>query len=296
MKTRPAYRRLLNLVGGLIALLSIGFVVLQLRHHAADLNFRALGGRVWLLVGGLAVGYGASNSLLSWGWGQILRHLHLPMPWRWVFKVYGLSQLARYLPSNVLQLASRQAMSQAAGLPAWPLAKSAVLELGLLASVGGLFAALLIPASANDLQPPIALNLLGLVVFIGLVGVMTGVVGRIFSRALAQTVLIDVAFLWGGGTAFFLILRQVAPSVTPSLYLVIVGAYVIAWLIGLLTPGAPAGIGIREVVLYALLSPVADMPTILMAVVLGRMTTVSGDCLFFVGALGLALPMRNSTP
>ena len=37
------------------------------------------------------------------------------------------------------------------------------------------------------------------------------------------------------------------------------GAYVIAWLAGLVTPGAPAGVGVRELVMYALL-PYLDQP------------------------------------
>ena len=59
------------------------------------------------------------------------------------------------------------------------------------------------------------------------------------------------------------------------------GAYVIAWLAGLVTPGAPAGIGVREAVLLFLLGNVLPHADLLLAVLIGRMVTVFGDTIYF---------------
>ena len=72
-----------------------------------------------------------------------------------------------------------------------------------------------------------------------------------------------------------------------------IGAYVLAWLAGLVTPGAPAGVGVRELVLLALLKGSVGQTELLLAVLLGRLVTVGGDVAF----LGMALMMnvKNET-
>jgi hypothetical protein len=58
----------------------------------------------------------------------------------------------------------------------------------------------------------------------------------------------------------------------------------VAWLAGLLTPGAPAGVGVREIMLLFLLGTVVGRADLLLAAVLSRVITVTGDGGFFVWA------------
>jgi len=67
-----------------------------------------------------------------------------------------------------------------------------------------------------------------------------------------------------------------------SLWLSFGGAYVLAWLAGFVTPGAPAGLGIRELVLLFLLQGLVGGPDLLLVILLGRVITVSGDLVFFI--------------
>ena len=55
------------------------------------------------------------------------------------------------------------------------------------------------------------------------------------------------------------------------------GCYLSAWIIGMLTPGAPGGIGIREYVLLFLLKNQLAEDIILQLAVLMRIITVGGD-------------------
>lgn len=72
---------------------------------------------------------------------------------------------------------------------------------------------------------------------------------------------------------------------------IIIGAYIAAWLIGLLTPGAPGGIGIRELVLFSLLGNFI-IPTALYPIIIySRIITIGGDVLFFV--VSMLLETRN---
>ena len=65
-------------------------------------------------------------------------------------------------------------------------------------------------------------------------------------------------------------------------WLPLCGAYVLAWLIGLLTPGAPAGVGVRELVLLFLLKGEISETDLVFAVLLGRIMTVGGDVFIYV--------------
>jgi len=59
-------------------------------------------------------------------------------------------------------------------------------------------------------------------------------------------------------------------------------AYSISWMLGFAVPGAPGGIGVREMVLSMLLSPVMDGDVIAVLSVLHRMITVAGDFLAYL--------------
>jgi uncharacterized membrane protein YbhN (UPF0104 family) len=59
---------------------------------------------------------------------------------------------------------------------------------------------------------------------------------------------------------------------------------VLAWLAGLVTPGAPAGMGVRELVLLFMLNGIVIEEDLLMAIVLSRIVTVMGDVLYFTVA------------
>jgi uncharacterized membrane protein YbhN (UPF0104 family) len=73
-------------------------------------------------------------------------------------------------------------------------------------------------------------------------------------------------------------------SARPALWTIASGAYVVAWLAGLVTPGAPAGVGVREMVLIFLLGHAIPETELLPAVVVSRLVTVAGDVLFFAAA------------
>jgi len=73
----------------------------------------------------------------------------------------------------------------------------------------------------------------------------------------------------------------------------IVGVFAIAWLAGFVVPGAPGGLGVREAILVAGLSPVYGEPTALALTVASRLCFIVGDGLAFV--LGL-LAYRAAPP
>ncbi len=60
------------------------------------------------------------------------------------------------------------------------------------------------------------------------------------------------------------------------------GVFAIAWIVGFVTPGSPAGLGVREVILLSLLSPIYGMEAATGIAGVLRLVTVAGDALTWI--------------
>src|SRR3546814_1757751 len=76
--------------------------------------------------------------------------------------------------------------------------------------------------------------------------------------------------------------------------ILLTGAFASSWLIGFVTPGAPAGFGVREVVLSLWLSESMPASTVVVLVLALRIATTLGD-VFSLGWGRLAHRDRKST-
>ena len=120
--------------------------------------------------------------------------------------------------------------------------------------------------------------------------------GACFGPGLRRAWVWHSAFLAIAGLSFVVVLGSVSGSWWGAQMPFIVGAYLIAWLAGLLTPGAPAGVGVREVVLYALLHSMVSQVDLITAIVIGRIVTVSGDVVFYLWALAMRAGAATGSP
>lgn len=279
----PPLKHWLHIAGGGLGLLGVAFVAKRLHTYSAHIDITLFDTIAWLLIGALILAYGTANVFLAQAWRQILIFLEVRVRLRWAIRAYGLSQLAKYLPGNIFHLASRQALGMAVGLPARALAKSAIWELGLIAVVGAIFGVLVVPLLWPEFPMVTSVVAFSLVA----AGVVAGL-NRFFSPSASAAFAWQLLFLAVSGAVFAgtLALAVPTPCVLPPLP-ALCGAFVIAWLAGLVTPGAPAGIGVREMVLLFLLGQQIAQADLLLAVVLGRGVTVLGDLIFFFAASAL---------
>jgi uncharacterized membrane protein YbhN (UPF0104 family) len=136
--------------------------------------------------------------------------------------------------------------------------------------------------------------LLSLCLWAGTVLLVVCILHQIIGRKVAVSFLMEVLFLAFSGGIFSAVLALIhaGSEIQAQIWLLLGGAYIIAWLAGLITPGAPAGLGIRETVLLLLLSGFVMEADLLMAVLLGRLITVVGDLLFFLSSF--LIPARLS--
>jgi hypothetical protein len=110
---------------------------------------------------------------------------------------------------------------------------------------------------------------------------------RIKLKALLAAQIYYLVFFVGSTVLFFI---QTAATMGNHKFVamhfgLIVGAYALSWVVGFLTPGAAAGLGVRETLLVVLLSGVFPSGLVLLTALLFRVVTTVGDLVFYVIAL-----------
>jgi len=276
-------KRVLQWAGGTLALAGIGFVIIRLSKYSSQIDLGRFGISDWIIITVLVVIYAFGSSTLAFAWWNLLVHHGIKPDFQTVVKIYGISQLARYIPGNIFHLAGRQAMGFAKGLPNWPLAKSSVWELVLISATGAIYGILALPLLISSI--PVELSV---VFFICVLSLFAVGVRHYLDIPTMRAVLFYAIFLCISGFIFVGALGVVnsGSGIKGWQLLPVSGAYVFAWLAGFLTPGAPAGMGVRELVVLMLLGNIVNDVDLLLTVVLGRIITVCGNFIFF-GVTGL---------
>jgi hypothetical protein len=101
----------------------------------------------WLGLLGFALVYGVGGFLLSTAWGLILSYLGVSqIRQRQVHRIYGTSQIAKYLPGNLFHIVGRHVAGRSLGIGHWELTASTVLELTSLTTSGLLIALVTVSA------------------------------------------------------------------------------------------------------------------------------------------------------
>ncbi len=83
-------------------------------------------------------------------------------------------------------------------------------------------------------------------------------------------------------------------TVSLSKAIVLTGAYLFAWLIGFVTPGAPGGIGVREAVMLLVCSA-ADEELVIAFVLLMRIGSIVADIIAWIAGEFLKTSLKAST-
>lgn len=296
------FKPALRLGGALLALGAGGWVL-----------YRIAGSRFWALppeaLGPLlertliaAPLYAAGCVLLAGPWWLLLRHRGTALAaFPVALAVYARTQLAKYLPGNVLHLVGRHALASGMGLPHRALAGALMFEIGGLCLVAAVLAAILgtpfaLPAAAAWLGP-------GALIGLGAAGLALLLLGHRWAfrpAALgpgARLPSLVLGLLGYGG--FFAVLGGITAllfggltATGPGLpWAPLFGLAALAWLGGFATPGAPAGLGVRDAILLAGLHGLAPEAEAAGVVVALRLVTLGGDLLF--GLAGLVLPLPS---
>ncbi|MEA5391596.1 lysylphosphatidylglycerol synthase domain-containing protein [Cyanobium gracile UHCC 0139] len=234
------------------------------------------------------------------------RHCAIPVSRRDGFYMYNLAQLAKYVPGSIWQFVSRIAMLRARQAPAVAIRDSILAEnawvVGSALVIGVVLLGLAQPAfylrllEAVRRVPPALAVPLG-AVLLALAGALTVALPRLRRRS-SRLVSWLIRLRPPGAASFSLLLGWFALGASFWLCLrpflaggpawpAVIGVYCLAWVAGYLVPFAPAGLGVREVVLALALDPFIAADTSLVVVAVHRVVYLLVEVLLALVALAL---------
>lgn len=303
-------KRLMTWAGAVLSIACALYFIRALVLHWNSAVLPPMDAGLLAAMGAAAFLYLATYGFSTRAWQLELRLLGPHIAYRPLAQVLMLSQLAKYLPGNIGHHVGRIVLGRRCGLSTEAIMASMVLDIALVLSAGALCSAAALALLLEVLRQQgarvqhtalllLLLALLACAIALALPTVRrkmraialplatlrtSGGVGQLL-QAWTNHILSFLA----GATALFLLARALGAADTglgwPQ-WFEVVGIYAAAWLLGFLMPGAPAGLGIRELVLLLGLSPLLGPAHALAAAAILRVVTTAGDGVAFgLGAL-----------
>lgn len=205
----------------------------------------------------------------GWVWGWILQDLGQPISRTWAVQAYLRTNIAKYLPSNLLHLYGRTIAAKQQGVPLTLASLSVLLDTLLMAAGGFILGLFCIPRNWIPFT------------FLGIAGILTilhpQILGRLLRRLSTQLdfnsttengetvpnrlvsryplgpLLGEIVFIVLRGFGFVLTIAALTP-VSPNMIPILISIFSTGWVLGFITPGAPGGLGVFELSVSTLLT------------------------------------------
>jgi hypothetical protein len=304
-KSKRAYR----VVGIVFALLAIGYFVIYAAKRFRDIppiDWNIVSMAVaFLSIGLITVSIGIVGGI----WQLLLRDNNIIVNWKRVQIIVAISQFGKYLPGNVGQHVGRVFMARESGIPTFITINTMFIEIlwGVGVGTGLSLLSLLFFVDATFLNNwtnlgVIELSLLFIVaVLLPMFGIrfinffLPGIARKLSSEEnIVEPRPLTSLMVSGLFLLNFLIIGVVINLQAHWIFgrvdggiLELTCLFAIAWIAGYLVPGAPAGLGVREVLMVLLLTPIFGSGTAIGLSITLRLTTTFGDALAFIlGLLG----------
>jgi glycosyltransferase 2 family protein len=221
-------------------------------------------------------------------WRRLLAGLGSPLPTPPAARILFLGQLGKYLPGSVWPILAQMELGRAHRIPRHHSASASVLTM-LLSLLTGLITALVMlpftgassylwafaaaPVLLACLHPRVLNPLMGRLLRLARQPPLDQPLsGRTLAVALGWSF---AAWVCNGVQIWLLAVRLGAPA--DSSLLLATGGYAFAWSVGFLVVFAPAGVGVREVLLVATLSPAVGTGAATAVALVSRALTTAGD-------------------
>lgn len=298
-------KKILRFVSYLVAIAAMTYFVVSLGSNLSQIppmRLRDLAESVTLAV---AVYMGIVIST-GYVWCLLLRAAGVEASVSRGLTIFAIAQFAKYIPGNIASQVGRVALAREAGMDMRKVVLSMTMELSLILASSCFIGVVALAAMGNGALRVIhghvsveSLSMIGVgalaipIVIVGLVRTMAGPLRRFveeggFVRPKASVILASFAIDVGAfvllGTVAYVFSRNLF-EIEESSILLLTSVFAFAMVAGLVTPGAPAGLGVREAVVVAVLSPIYGPGTSAAITILVRLVTMIGDLIAFLGGL-----------
>lgn len=274
----------------LFVALALAFAIVALVRYGAEAQgaLRELHWHAVLLSGLAGLGFVVLPML---AWRTLMAGLGSPLPLVTALRVVFLSQLGKYVPGSIWPFVAQVELGREHGVPRRRSLTVGLLTVGVSVVVGLAVAAATLPLASPDAArrywwilaaTPLLLGSLHPVVLNPVLDRLLRLVRRPALEQRLTLKVIAVAAAWSGaswalaGLHVWALARDLG-AVDGWSFPAALGAYALAWSLGLLIVIAPAGLGVREVVLGAGLAPMLDSGAVLVVVIASRLLLTLAD-------------------
>lgn len=289
---RPSLvRKSVYVVGSIFFALAIFYIAATIRDNWSAIaahDWRSMS-YSWFALG--AVTYGCSMITTAMVWPSVIAKWGHEIPLRTALGIGLVAQIGKYLPGNVAHYFGRAALAKQHNISFTQSGLSTIVEFGaaLLAAALIVFGATLLDSSIWADAPIVSILPEGLfwpLTVLALI-IIAGIATFVFRRLpeirsllsidfwVAPICWLTIGFLMTGFSFYALAIAFFGAWSIPVVS--VIAIYVIAWAVGFLIPGAPAGLGVREVILVALLAPMIGAPAAIMLSLLHRLLSAMLD-------------------
>jgi uncharacterized membrane protein YbhN (UPF0104 family) len=293
--------RIIKFLGYIVTIAAFAFLIKSIISMHPD--FSKIGHPYYAIILSLlfSAGFGVTVYISAYAWKSILEFIYGDrIGYRTLAPIYAKANIGKYLPGNVMHFAGRNIMAGKIGFTQLDIAFSSIVEVAVLIVAACIWSALLAFRSftrilkdmlkAHWMVASVICAVLIVCVCLFAFKLIKGgyfkKYRKFFTRGflllLCRLFLIYSITLIVPGVFLGLILAAVfGCSLTLQLWLLIIAAYTVSWVMGFIVPGAPGGIGVRESVLLLILGNYFKSDIVLMAVILHRIISIIGDVIAF---------------
>jgi glycosyltransferase 2 family protein len=279
-------------------LVAVGLAAYAIAKHWSQIA-AALGRLGFLSVAAALVSVVIAQVLSAGMWRTLLSSLGSPLPFGAAARILFIGQLGKYLPGSIWPVLAQMELGKAHKVPRSRSASASVLVMLLTLIVGLLIAVVTLPFAAGPMPyrwalliTPVLLVMLHPKVLNSIIARLlklarqapleAPLTGRALSRALGWAVGVWICY---GLQIWILATRLGAPPGKTAL--IALGGFAFAWSIGFVIIFAPAGAGVRDVLLLLMLRSVLSTADATAVVLVSRVLLTAGDLLTAAAATRL---------
>jgi len=305
--TRPTKKQLVSWAGTVLMIVSLVFLAQWLyTHRVYMVALTSASVIIGLVFVALFEGFGILLAGLNFR--ALVKNVsgvlvHRPL----ALVVYTVSNLYKYIPGGVMYVVGRNRLAVETEELSHPeVALSTVIEGALVAVAAVVIVIITVFDHAREylrqegLPTSLALILIVAVVLSGSAvfsfrhKIMTGLRKLFEHMQVLRPLVIVKRFgfalmlmtLWGG--TFLATLVVLGQEMSPGFAPTVIGLFLFAWLAGFLTPGAPSGLGVREVIIMMFMGGILNEDVLMPAIIIHRVVAAAGDVAVYGVAVAYA--------
>lgn len=303
MRSLSAWSRspALRLTGFAASLLAFAGFVYVLVDAASAADVKAVAERHSWALGAVLLLYGIAYVPMVQAWLLLARASGAETNGVALTRVFLVAQIGKYMPGNVAQFLGRAYLASAQGVPVKASVAAMALELaGVMSACAilALAAVALGSVGSSDVAHSVVLGATvagAAVAALAAVLVLRSSAGTLprLAGPFGAAVLLYILVLALLAAANIVLIGALSGQWSWGMAGAVSGALVVSWFVGFVTPGSPAGLGLRELTFLGLLSGSYADETLALAAAAFRLATVIGDILAW--AAGMLLRKEAAT-